>query len=72
MAFEFGRDLYDMPDPEKLCEELRAEIFERNNRLEAAERLLRKIRVELTYHDDWAAALINEIDTLLRDGETKR
>ncbi len=72
MAFEFGRDLYDMPDPGELCEELRAEIFERNNRLEAAERLLRKIREELAYDSlVWRRELIDEIDALLRDGETK-
>lgn len=61
-------DLYDMPDHEEIAQELRAELFKRNNRLEAAEKLLRKIRQELALRSSWStrlATLGNEIDYLL-------
>ena len=61
-------DLYDMPDHEEIAQELRAELFKRNNRLEAAEKLLLKIRAELDcdpFSGSLEAEIIDKIDTLL-------
>lgn len=60
-------DLYNMPDYEDIAKNLHTELFKRNNRLEAAEQLLRKIRAELMAFklDNWRTELINEINIVL-------
>ena len=64
-------DLYDMPHHEEIAQELRSELFKQNNRLEEAERLLRKIGWVLE-QPCWRtygalATLLNDIDDLLGD-----
>ena len=63
-------EAHETLDYEAIAEELRWELFEKNNRLSHAESLLRKVREELALRSSWStrlAALANEINDLLGD-----